>query len=130
MNFNTYFAIGHVTRDPEVKNVGTSKVATFRLAINRSFKKNNEWVDKPTFVDCEAWNQRAEYIAARIQKGTEVFVRGRLESDEWEKEDASGKIERRSKLKVYVLEIQAGKGRKEGAETTANAESEEIELPF
>lgn len=129
MNVNNYMAVGHVTRDPEVKSVGNSKVATFRLAINRSFKRNNEWVDKPTFVDCEAWNARAEYISDRIKKGTEVYVRGRLESDEWEKDG-----ERRSKLKVYVLEIQAGKGKREGsggdAGSGAGSDGDEIELPF
>ena len=124
MNGNWFFAIGHVTRDPEVKSVGNSKVATFRLAMNRSFKRNNEWIEKPAFVDCEAWNQRAEYVGAKIQKGTEIFLRGRLESDEWEKDG-----ERRSKLKVYILEIQAGRGRKEGGSETP-VESEEIELPF
>lgn len=122
MNVNQFIAIGHATRDPDIKDIGQSKVASFRLAINRSFKRDNVWVDKPTFVDCEAWNQKAEYIAARVQKGTEVFIRGRLETDEWEKDG-----ERRSKLKVYVLELQVGKNRRGAEEATV---SEGLELPF
>lgn len=128
MNVNQVMLIGHVTRDPDVKNVSQSTVATFRLAINRSYKKGNEWVEKPTFVDCECWNQRAEYVKAKIGKGTEVWVRGRLESDEWEKDG-----ERRSKLKIYVLELQAGKNRKggEGADTPAEVSGgTEDDFPF
>lgn len=129
MNVNQVLLIGHVTRDPEIKDVNQSKVATFRLAINRSYKKGNEWVEKPTFVDCECWNQRAEYVKARIQKGTEVWVRGRLESDEWERDG-----ERRSKLKIYALEVQAGRNKKGGdTDDSTSDEAEDagkLELPF
>lgn len=135
MNVNQVNLVGHVTRDPDVKSVNQSMVATFRLAINRSYKKGEEWVEKPTFVDCECWNQKAEYVKGKIGKGTEVWVRGRLESDEWEGKDKDGKPERRSKLKIYVLELQTGKNRKggEGAANTPAAEgsgSEDNEFPF
>jgi single-strand DNA-binding protein len=130
MNFNNCFLIGHVTRDPEVKDISAnSKVAVFRLAVNRSYKKGDEWVDKPTFVDCEAWTQKADYVASRIQTGTEVFVRGRLESDEWTAKDSG---ERRSKLKIYVLELQVGKkARSEDDAVGASSSNESIDdLPF
>jgi len=125
MNVNQFIAVGHITKDPDVKDVGSSKVAVFRLAINRSFKRNNEWVDRPTFVDCEAWNQRAEFVESRLQRGTEVYIRGRLETDEWEKDG-----QKRSKLKVYVLEIQAGKGKKEAVAATTEPTSGLTDLPF
>jgi single-strand DNA-binding protein len=133
MNVNQVILVGHATRDPEVKQIGgDSKVATFRLAVNRSYKKGDTWVDKPTFVDCEAWNQKADYIADTIQTGTEIFVRGRLELDEWSHKETG---DARSKLKVYVLELQVGKNRKgkpeAGATATANTNSMEIsDLPF
>ena len=129
MNVNQVILVGHTTKDPEIKEIGgDSKVAIFRLAMNRSYKKGDDWVDKPTFVDCEAWNQKAEYIQKSIQKGTEVYVRGRLETDEWTTKDTG---EKRSKLKVYVLELQVGKNRK-GAPVAAAAvsNSEDLDLPF
>lgn len=130
MNVNQVILVGHITRDPEVKDVtANSKVCTFRLAVNRSYKKGDEWIDKPTFVDCESWNQKADYVASRIQKGTEVYVRGRLESDEWTAKESG---ERRTKLKIYVLEVQVGKGRRETESVTAAARSSEVmdDLPF
>jgi len=135
MNVNQVILVGHATRDPEVKQIGgDSRVATFRLAVNRSYKKGDVWVDKPTFVDCEAWNQKADYIADTIQTGTEIFVRGRLELDEWSNKDSG---EARSKLKVYVLELQVGKNRKgkegqdrEFSSQTSSGSEESLELPF
>ena len=112
MNVNQWIAIGHVCRDPDIKTVGdNSKVAGFRLAVNRSFKKGDSWVERPTFIDCEAWSHNAEKVEKSVQKGTEVFIRGRIESDEWTSKDSG---EKRSKHKVYVLELQIGKNSKGG----------------
>jgi single-strand DNA-binding protein len=109
MNVNQWIGVGHVTRDPDIKPVGNSKVAGFRLAVNRSFKKGDEWVERPMFIDCEAWSHNAEKVEKSVKKGTEVFIRGRLELDEWAGKDGQ---ERRSKHKIYVLELQVGKNRK------------------
>ncbi len=129
MNVNQVILVGHTTCDPEVKEIGAdSKVARIRLAVNRSYKKGDEWIDKPTFIDCEAWNQKAEYIQKTVGKGTEVYIRGRLETDEWTTK-ATG--EKRSKIKIYVLEIQVGKNRKEAVTVSAASSSETIDdLPF
>jgi len=101
---NSVDLIGRATRDAEIKNVGKdSKVATFRLVSNRRIKKrNDEYVEKATFVDCEAWGQRADYVEQYVKKGTPVFVQGQLETDEWE--TAEG--QRRSKLKIYCNSVQ------------------------
>jgi len=132
MNVNQVILVGHATKDPEFKKLsGDSRVATFRLAVNRSYKKGDVWVDKPTFVDCEAWNAKADYIADAIQTGTEIFVRGRLELDEWSHKETG---DARSKLKVYVLELQVGKNRKGKTSTEVVASSsnsaEITDLPF
>lgn len=126
MNVNNVFLIGHTTKDPEVKSVGDSKVATLRIAVNRSYKKGDTWIDKPTFIDCETWNQKADYVESKVKKGTEVYIRGRLETDEWTTKDTG---EKRSKLKVYVLEIQTGKNKKDGSAGESSNESID-ELPF
>lgn len=130
MNVNQVILVGHTTKEPEVKTLpgGDSKVATLRLAVNCSYKKGDKWIDKPTFVDCEAWNQKAEYIERTVGKGTEVYIRGRLETDEWQTKDTG---EKRSKIKVYVLELQVSKGRREADAPVATSSSESIDdLPF
>ena len=101
MNENCWHGIGHVALEPRVRDVNGKKAATFRIAVNRSLKKGNEWVDKTMFIDCDAWGYLAEKVETSLQVGTEVFVRGVLELDEWE----SDKGEKRSKHKIYVYQI-------------------------
>jgi len=96
--------IGRATGDAVVKQIGSdSTVATFRLVSNRKIKKRDGTKDeKSTFVDVEVWGQRAEYAGNYIKRGTEVFVQGSLETDEWEKDG-----QKRSKLKIYGSVVQA-----------------------
>lgn len=97
--------IGRAVKDAEVKKVGDSTVASFRLVNNRLIKKknSNEKEERATYVDCEAWAQRADYAAERVKKGSVVYITGRLESDEWTDKKTG---EKRSRLKIYVDNLQ------------------------
>jgi len=96
--------LGRSVKDAELKNVGESRVTTFRLVSNRRIKKRDgNYEEKATYIDCEVWNQRADYASQYVKKGTVVMVRGQLETDEWTSKEG----QKRSKLKIYASEIQA-----------------------
>ncbi len=100
--------LGRSVKDAELKYVGESRVATFRLVSNRRIKKRDDtYNEKATYIDCEVWNQRADYASSYVKKGTPVLVRGQLETDEWTSKEG----QKRSKLKIYVSEIQAERPR-------------------
>lgn len=100
--------LGRAVKAAELKSVGESKVAVFRLVSNRRIKKRNgEYDEKATYIDVECWNQRADYASEYIKKGTPVLVRGQLETDEWTSKDG----QKRSKLKIYASEVQAERPR-------------------
>lgn len=130
-NVNSVIYSGRATRDAELKSVGeNSKVCTFRLASNRKIKKKNgEVEEKATFIDCEVWQQRAEFASQYIKKGTQVLVQGRLETDEWT--TANG--DRRSKNKVYCDNVQVpfdSNRQSSDAKQPVTAASDSEELPF
>jgi len=105
---NQWIGVGRVARAPEVKTFGDNKVASFRFVTNRSYKKNNEWVEESMFIDCEAWGRLADRIEEHVTLGTELTVLGRLKTDEWTNKESG---EKRSKHKIYVLELSIGGGR-------------------
>lgn len=78
---------GRLTRDGETKyTTGGTAVGSFSLAVNRSYKKGDEWVEEePTYVDCTAWGKLAEAVGG-LSKGAAVVVIGRLKMDRWEKD--------------------------------------------
>ena len=70
---------GNLTRDPEFKDFGTSKVAKFVLASNRRFKDTEE----VCFMEVECWGYLADNVNNYLKKGSPVLVEGRIKLDTW-----------------------------------------------
>jgi len=95
--------MGNLTRDPQVKQLPTTTVAEFGLAMSRRFKASDgEDREEVCFVDCSAFGRQAETIAQYCTKGRPLFVEGRLKYDSWD--DRSGN--KRSKVSVVVENFQ------------------------
>lgn len=73
--------IGNVVRDPELRQTAAgAKYARFTLAVNRSFGNETD------FINCTAWEKRAELIEKYVKKGNKLGVSGRLEINKTEKD--------------------------------------------
>jgi len=102
-SFNRVTLMGNLTRDPQVKQLPTTTVAEFGLAMSRRFKASDgEDREEVCFVDCSAFGRQAETIAQYCTKGRPLFVEGRLKYDSWD--DRSGN--KRSKVSVVVENFQ------------------------
>lgn len=104
-NLNKVMLIGNLTRDIELKTLpGGSSVASFGLAINRSWvDANKEKREEVTFVDCTAWGKTGEIMAKYLSKGRPVYVEGRISTDSWDDKETGQK---RTKTKVVVESFQ------------------------
>jgi len=90
-----------LTRDPELKKVGTqdTSVVNFTVAISRYYKNKTtgENVKETEFVPCVAWDSGADLIHQLFHKGDPILVEGTLREEKWEKEG-----EKRSRFIVRV----------------------------
>ena len=104
LNINDVRLAGHLTRDPELRAIGSDKhVCNFGLAINRRYKgADGEVKEEVTFIDCEAWGRTAELVAQYLAKGSPAYCEGSLKLESWE--DKEGK--NRSRIKVRVDNVQ------------------------
>lgn len=93
---NRVILMGNLTRDPELKNIGTTNVSNFGIAINR-VKQGGE--KETTFIDVSAFGKTAENIGKYFTKGKPILIEGRLKLDEWQDTQTRQK---RSKLKVIA----------------------------
>ena len=90
MSIPTISDIAGITAQPELRFTPSGKaVLSIRLAFNDS--KYNEqaqkWETTKTFyVDAQAWEQTAERLAEQLNKGDQVYVTGRIETQQWEKD--------------------------------------------
>jgi single-strand DNA-binding protein len=99
-SYNRVILMGNLTRDPEVKTLGSgSTVANISLAVNRKYTASNgEKREEVTYVDVNFWGKQAELFGRLgVQKGSPIFIEGRLHLESWEDK---GTGQKRSRLKV------------------------------
>jgi single-strand DNA-binding protein len=113
---------GNLTRDPELKNVGSDKkVVNFGLAVNRRFKRGKETAKEVAFLDMEAWDSGAELISKYLFKGDPVIVHCSVKQDSWT--DPEGKNRTKLKFRVNSFEFVGG-GKKERPDTGRGGDEE------
>ena len=102
-SFNKVLLMGNLTRDPELRYTASgAAVASFGLAVNRKFKQGEEWKDEVCFVDITVWGKQGENCAQYLNKGSLVFLEGRLNYQTWEADGG----QKRSKLEVVANNVQ------------------------
>lgn len=74
--------IGHLTRDPEMKQIGDAILCKFTIAMNHRTSKG----DDVCFVDVTTWGKQAEFVNRFFTKGKPILVEGKLKQDNWEKD--------------------------------------------
>lgn len=111
MNVNKVILAGRLTRDVEIRYTDTKNtaVANIGFACNRRFKRGEEWVEEPVFLDVTMFGKRAEVLARTLGKGDEVYFEGELSLDQWEDRQTGAP---RQKIKVIAQEFQYVGGRK------------------
>lgn len=83
---NQVVLVGRLTRDPEViETDNEKKVSNLSLAITRPYK-NADGVYDADFIEVTLWNGIAESTAEYCKKGDVIAVRGRIQSDSYEKD--------------------------------------------
>ncbi len=78
---NAVTLIGTLTRDPEMRENGDSKVCSMRLAESNGRKGS------PLFINVAAFGRQAETCEKYLSKGRLVAVSGQLRFREWETEE-------------------------------------------
>ncbi len=122
-SLNKVMLIGNLTKDPELHRTpsGTA-VTTLRLALDDSYtNKNNERVERAVFLDVDVWDRQAENCQQYLNKGSPVFVEGRLQMDSWTDKESG---QQRSRLKVRAERVQFLSSRRDGGERSGDSRPE------
>lgn len=128
-SLNSVQLIGRLGRAPELKYTGSSKpVATFTLATN-SNRRNaaGGWDEETEWHTCVAWEKLAETANQLLTKGSLVYVTGRLQTRQWEKDG-----QKQQRTEIVINDLIALDGRAEARPTVgavAAAEDDE-DVPF
>lgn len=88
--------LGRATADAVRVPGGSKAVVAFGFVFNDRYKEGDKWIDKPMFIDCEAFGDLAERVYKDVRKGYLVLIDGKLRFDQWT--DREKKTHRKHKV--------------------------------
>ncbi len=132
---NKVILLGNLGRDPEIRALESGvKVANFTLATTEYFKnKDGERGERTEWHRVVLWRRNAELAEQYLNKGSQVYVEGRLETREWEDKDGIKRYT--TEVVGQIINFLGGKPteeKKDPTPTEANTPppNEEDDLPF
>jgi single-strand DNA-binding protein len=120
---NKVILIGHVGKAPEIRYTqGGAPVANFSLATNEYWSSSTgERQERTEWHRIVAWRKLAEICQEYVQKGSLLYVEGKLQTRSYEDRDG---------VKRYITEIQASNIGMLDRKTTPGMEAEAGEVPL
>ena len=75
-------AVGNLGRDPELREAGSSQVASFSIAARTG-------QDESTWISCSLWGKRADVAMKFLKKGSKITVVGSGKLRTYQKKDGT-----------------------------------------
>ena len=115
-DLNHVVLIGRLTQDlgsdeRSFGYVGNGQArANVSIAVNRSKKSGDEWIEEVSYFNITIWGKTAENLKPYLTKGKQICVDGHLHQDRWE--DSEGK--KQSRITIIADQVQLLGGNKDG----------------
>lgn len=88
---NKVFIKGRLTVTPEQRFIRDEvSVVRFGVAVDRKIKKGEE--KQTDFINIVAWNKLGEFVKNYFDKGQEILIIGRLETNQYVDKDSQKKL--------------------------------------
>lgn len=125
MSINKVVISGNIGGEPVLRQTaGGNQVLSFSVAVNDRYKdEGGEWKDRPNWVGCTMFGNRAASLSRFLAKGTKVAIEGKLRWSQWETQDGG----KRSKLEVVVDELEFMSRNENGSQGQAYGRGEVIQ---
>lgn len=120
-DLNHVVLIGRLTRDlgSDERDFGylpnRQARANVSIAVNRSKKQGDEWIDEVSYFEVAIFGKTAENLKPYLLKGKQIAVDGHLKQDRWKDQQGNN----RSKISIVAENVQLLGGKSE--DTTQNA---------
>lgn len=114
---NKAIIVGNLGADPELKEAKNgSQIATMSVATSESWTdKQGQKQEKTEWHRVVFFNKTAEIVGKYLNKGSQVYIEGRIQYRQWEAEDGSTR---------YSTEIMGDKMQMIGAKTPSQLNQE------
>ena len=112
---NKVILVGNLGRDAEVRYTpGGAAVARFSIATTEVWNdKSGQRQERTEWHNIDLWGKQAESLSEYLVKGKQVYVEGRLQTDEYT--DKEGQKKKSTKVRCERVVLLGGGGRGSGS---------------
>ncbi len=120
-DLNHVVLIGRLTQDlgsdeRSFGYVGNGQArANVSIAVNRSKKNGDQWVEEVNYFNITIWGKTAENLKPYLTKGKQICVEGHLKQDRWEKDG-----QKQSRVTIVADNVQLLGGRGDNSSSGGN----------
>ena len=117
-DLNHVVLIGRLTQDlgADERSFGYAgngqAMANVSIAVNRSKKNGDQWVEETYFFNITIWGKTAENLKPYLTKGKQICVEGHLKQDRWEKDG-----QKQSRISIVADNVQLLGGRSDSSQS-------------
>ena len=107
---NKVILVGNLGRDAEVRYTpGGAAVATFSIATTEVWNdKSGQRQERTEWHNIDLWGKQAESLSEYLMKGKQVYIEGRLQTDEYT--DKEGNKRKSTKVRCERVVLLGGGG--------------------
>lgn len=121
MGVNQVIIVGNLGAQPEMRFTPSGRsVTNFRVAASRRYIRNDETIEETEWFPVVTFGKIAESCNQFLDKGSQVYVQGRLHTHSWE--DKEG--QKHYRIEVIASSVQFLSSKKQDGKT----EAEETEV--
>ena len=106
---NKVILVGNLGAKPELRHTGGgTPVTELRLATAERRKDGDNWVEHTEWHSVIVWSKQAENCERYLDKGSQVYVEGRLQTRSWEQD---GQKRYKTEVVANTVQFLSGGGR-------------------
>ena len=122
---NKALLLGYAGKAPEIRSTGGGTLAaSFSLATTeRQEDRQGNWTDKTEWHNLVAYGRTAEIVRDYVNKGTHLFIQGKIQTRSWDDKD-SGQKKYRTEIVVFDLTLLGDSRGESGRSGRDNGQSE------
>ena len=93
-DLNKFQCIGRLGKDPEIRYAASgAAIANFSVALGESWKdkQSGEKQEKTEWVNFVAFGKLAEIIEKYLNKGSQVYLEGKLQTRKWQDKEGNNR---------------------------------------
>ena len=101
---NKALLLGYVGKAPEIRSTaGGTLAASFSLATTeRQEDRQGNWIEKTEWHNLVAYGRTAEIVRDYVNKGTRLFIQGKIQTRSWDDKESGQK---KYRTQVVVLDL-------------------------